>query len=181
MHKIFEENGKYITQQGLKYHLSNKKMDELETNLNAYLNLEMGIEGRKILIHILVFIAYILLAVYNEFTFPIGLAVSVLVPSVFYYIFDYLRLYKIPLFPLLIRFIEIYVFKFFIDKIIMLLLSIFVFDNILIFVCYIAGSFAKFIISFLSMTLGKNYILFTIKRELYYNNKIADYFIKLFK
>lgn len=183
MEEVFEKNGTYITQQGLKYMLDNEMMNEIEEkgNLNALASIEMGVEGRISFVSIIIFGIYIYLSIINRLTLVNGLIVSILIPGCFYYIFDYLCLYKVPMLSFFLRIVGIICFNSFIDKIAMLALSIFIFHNIWIFIYYLGFSILKYIIFLLSSAvLGKKYILFTRKLAVRYNNKIGAYFLKLF-
>ena len=107
--------------------------------------------------------------------------VSIIIPSVCYYIFDYLRIYKIRFVLLFLRLLETLLFKFYLDKVIMLILSLTIFKNIWVFVFYILGAMFKYLIQFLFSTIfGKKYILFIRNREVIHNRRIAEYFIKKF-
>lgn len=182
MNDVFTDNTNYMTQQGLKYLMSKKIMDQIEKKeaVNVLANIEMGVEGRLTLIRIIVLLLYIYLACTNIFNVGLAAIISLLIPGVFYYIFDYLFLYKIPMFPFILRMIGIVVFKFFVDKIAMLILSLTVFHNIWIFICYVGFAIGKYIIGLISMIFGKKYILFLRKTEADHNNKIGNYFLKLF-
>lgn len=182
MDNVFEENNKYMTTQGLKYLLSKKIMNEIEKKeeINVLASIEMGLEGRLTLMRLIVLILYIYLACTNQFNVENAFIASIIIPGVFYYIFDYLWLYKIPMFPFLLRMVKMICFKFFVDKIAMLILSLTVFNNIWIFVCYLGFAIGKFLLQFLTTFLGQKYILFLRKTEAKHNNKIGNYFLKLF-
>ena len=182
MNDIFKENNYYMTLQGLKYLMSKRIMNQIEDEeaVNVLANIEMGVEGRIIIVNVLVLLLYINLATTNMFNVGLAAIISLLIPGVFYYIFDYLFLYKIPLVPYLLRIIEIVVFKFFVNKILMLILSLTIFHNVWIFVCYVGFAIGKLIIGLISSFDGKKYVLFLRKREAYHNNKIGNYFLKLF-
>ncbi|MCR4722826.1 MAG: hypothetical protein K5629_03515 [Eubacteriales bacterium] len=185
---VFEENYYCETPQGLKYLLSTQIMNQMEIKsltrerdaVYALTTIEMCVEARAALKEIIIFLLYIYAACTNKFSIGLAAGISILGPGLFQYVFDYLSLYKVPMLPLLLRTIG-FAFRLYADKLVMLVLSLFVFHNIWISVCYIGFVFVKYVIGMSSaLFIGIKYVDFLRRTEAKHNNEIGFYSLELY-